>query len=97
MPAGLDCLSVLWTHYIIFCVFQDEISVRGDETDMNDPTWADKSGCPSEEEKKMRSPQNVPGPGEDGELALRVGEGRVTRRNALEEQVRVSEGCVTPG
>ncbi|KAM5135415.1 nucleolar protein 4-like [Mantella aurantiaca] len=33
---------------------------------MNDPTWADKSGCPSEEEK-MRSPQNVAGPGEDDE------------------------------
>lgn len=63
---------------------------------MNDPTWADKSGCPSEEEK-MRSPQNVPGPGEDGELAPGVGEGRVTRRNVQEEQVRVSEGCVTPG
>ncbi|KAM9296412.1 nucleolar protein 4-like [Gastrophryne carolinensis] len=33
---------------------------------MNDPTWADKSGSPSEEEK-MRSPQNVDGPGEDDE------------------------------
>lgn len=53
------------------CVFQDEISVRGDEVDMNDPTWADKLGCPSEEEKM--SPQNVPGPGEDGELAAGLG------------------------
>ncbi|XP_075701328.1 nucleolar protein 4-like isoform X2 [Rhinoderma darwinii] len=35
-----------------------------EEPDMNDPTWADKSGSPSEEEK-MRSPQNVPGPEED--------------------------------
>ncbi|XP_018411875.1 PREDICTED: nucleolar protein 4-like [Nanorana parkeri] len=58
------CLSVLYTHCAASCVFQDEISVRGDEADMNDPTWADKS--PSEEEK-MRSPQNVPGPGEDDE------------------------------
>ncbi|XP_040291944.1 nucleolar protein 4-like isoform X2 [Bufo bufo] len=42
----------------------DEISVTEEELDMNDPTWADKAGSPSEEEK-MRSPQNVPGPEDD--------------------------------
>ncbi|XP_063815137.1 nucleolar protein 4-like isoform X2 [Pseudophryne corroboree] len=31
---------------------------------MNDSTWVDKSGSPSEEEK-MRSPRNVPGPEDD--------------------------------
>ncbi|XP_073463385.1 nucleolar protein 4-like isoform X3 [Aquarana catesbeiana] len=60
--AGLTACSASLTSHGL----QDEISVRGDESDMNDPTWADKSGCPSEEEK-MRSPQNVPGPGEDDE------------------------------
>ncbi|XP_068120036.1 nucleolar protein 4-like isoform X2 [Hyperolius riggenbachi] len=43
---------------------------------MNDPTWADKSGSPSEEEK-MRSPQNVPGPGEDDESSSESCNGNV--------------------
>ncbi|XP_056405312.1 nucleolar protein 4-like isoform X2 [Hyla sarda] len=42
----------------------DEISVTEEKLDMNDPTWVDKAGSPSEEEK-MRSPQNVPGPEDD--------------------------------
>ncbi|XP_075032615.1 nucleolar protein 4-like isoform X2 [Mixophyes fleayi] len=43
---------------------RDEISVSENKPDMNDRTWVDKSGSPSEDEK-MRSPQNMPGPEDD--------------------------------
>ncbi|XP_063315608.1 nucleolar protein 4-like isoform X1 [Pelobates fuscus] len=42
----------------------DESSVSEDEPDMNESTWTDKSGTPSEDEK-MRSPHNLQGADDD--------------------------------
>uniref|UniRef100_A0A8C5WCL0 Nucleolar protein 4 like n=1 Tax=Leptobrachium leishanense TaxID=445787 RepID=A0A8C5WCL0_9ANUR len=43
---------------------EDENSVSEDKADMNEPTWEDKPGTPSEDEK-MRSPHNLQGADDD--------------------------------